>query len=155
MLLHHNDFPIWRSDGKMVVAKFRIVGEVVKEDERILRIPRPKFWDTSKGPDPTRRILTAVQFQFYKVMPEELTTCEVNVSASNGSLIKDCREFQDENGYIIEYLDYCPMVVVVKNYLIKKLIRFEVRWDRRPNQIPGEYIFYLRLGQYSEPLHIN
>ena len=155
MYLHHNDFIVWRDNGKMVVAKFRIVGEIVRECERIIRIPEPVFWDTNKNADPTRRIFVSVQFQFHGIKLEELTTCKVNICTSNGSRVEYYQEFQIDNEDIIEYSTYYPMVVTVENYLMNKSTKFEVNWERRLHRVQGEYIFYLRVGKYPETLIVN
>jgi hypothetical protein len=153
MFIHHNDFIVWRNGNEMVVAKFRIVGEVQRADGGIRQIPQPEFWDTSRNTDPTLRVLTSVQFQLIGIEPEELAMLEVNVATNMGKNVEHFRSGWDENVYMIEYSTRWPMTVLVKNFLTNHETVFEVRWERKPHAtVSGEYIFWFQVEKYEKSL---
>ena len=138
----------------MVVAKFRIVGEVQRADGCIGHVSQPEFWDTSKNTDPTIRVLTSVQFQFAGIRPDELAMLKVNVATNKGTETEHCQSgLAQDNVFVIEYASRWPMTVVVKNFLTNHETVFEVRWERKPHAtFSDEYVFWLRVEKSEKSM---
>lgn len=156
MYLHHNDFVVWRNGRETIIASLRIFGEVEKADGRIFFLPQNRFWDTSLGHDPTKRILVGVRFQcvgFNGFDPEKLALFEVSVTTDRGLSVVSSKKFQDKDDYIFEYLSLFPIFVQIDNFLYNKRTMFEVGWKREShNALRDEYIFHLRVDKREETI---
>lgn len=156
MFLHKNEFLIWRNGkDETVIAKFRILGEVQRENGSIRHMAQSEFWDTSQCTDLTRRVQVAVQFQFIGIEPEDLAACKVDVSTSNGSRAY-CLKFRDGNDCMLEYRSPYPMDVRVENNLYNKRTLFRAHWDRRPHStLNNEFIFRLCVEKRDESMRFQ
>lgn len=153
MFLHHGDYVIFRLPGsdRMIVAKIRILGEVINENENIEFIPQPEFWDTSKSADPTIRVWNSVQFQFYGIKREELESLSVSVSTDKGMVAECYNEFEDNGEYIVEYSSRYPIIITIENSLIGKRTIFNINWRRKNHYaLPNNYVFLLEINRRQE-----
>jgi len=151
MFLHHNEFLVWKNGDEMIIASFRILGELAKADGKTICVPQPEFWDTSRNKYPTTRVLLGVQFQFIGINPEDLVACRVLVSTNNGSPVRLHNDFREDGDRFLEYRSYYPMVVQVDNDLYNKRTTFEVYWDREPHaRLKKEFVFHLRVERREE-----
>ncbi len=153
MFLHRNERIIWRNGSRMITMKFFIVGEVKRVDGKSFFISQSVFWDSSRYPDPTKRILVGVRFTFYGIDPDELTNYEVKVSTNNGSPVDYYQEFKHNDCIVLEYRSYYPLVVKVHDYPLNKRYEFVAQWNRKPHESQlNDFIFVLYVKSHSEPL---
>lgn len=153
MLLHSNEFPIWRNGDELIIAKFQILGMVLRADGKIISLPRPEFWDTSRNPDPTTRVMLAVKFQFHNIDPESLTACRVKVFTNDGRPVTLREDFRNDDGRVLDYRSYYPIRVEIENDLTNMRTMFLVRWDRMPHaKLKNEYVFWLRVERREESM---
>jgi len=151
MFLHHNEFLVWKNGDEIIIARFRILGEMAKADGKTICVPQPEFWDTSRSENPTTRVLLGVQFQFIGIDPEDLVACRVLVSTNNGSPVKLHDDFREDGDRFLEYRNYYPMVVQIDNNLYNTLTTFEACWDREPHaKLKKEFVFHLRVERHEE-----
>ena len=157
MFLHYNDYVVWRNGDETIVVKLRIFGEVERANGRNVFLPQNRFWDTSLGHDPTKRILVGAQFQcvgFNGFDPEELVLFRTSITTDRGLPVVYSKRFRNENDHIFEYLSLFPMFVQIDNFLYSKRTMFEIGWKREPHEtLKGEYIFYLHVGKREEPIN--
>jgi hypothetical protein len=157
MLLHHNDFTVWRNGDETIVTKLRIIGEIEKANGRNVFLPQSRFWDTSRNSDPTKRILVRAQFQcvgFNGSDPEELMLFKASVATDRGRPVEFFRKFQCENDYIFEYWSHFPIFAQIDNFLYNKRTTFEIGWKREHHEtLRDEYVFHLCVGKHEESMY--